>query len=74
MRFLHGTLYVVARSAGQVQSYQVLARQRDGTWNTTAAIGALPEAGGGPFIEVITTGPALAASTATNLPLGNALP
>jgi len=48
MRFLHGTLYVVARSAGQLQTYQVLAR-RDGVWTADAALGELPLAGGGPF-------------------------
>ncbi|HYG44773.1 MAG TPA: PIG-L family deacetylase, partial [Bordetella sp.] len=48
MRFLHGTLYVVARSAGQLQTYQVLARN-NGVWATAAALGELPLDGGGPF-------------------------
>lgn len=54
MRTLHGTLYVVARSAGHIQSYRVLARNHDGVWATTAAIGALPETGGGPFVDIAT--------------------
>jgi len=48
MRFLHGTLYIVARSAGRLQTYQVLAR-KNGVWGTATAIGDLPDDGGGPF-------------------------
>ena len=48
MRFLHGTLYIVARSAGRLQTYQVLAR-KNGVWATAIAIGDLPDRGGGPF-------------------------
>lgn len=59
MRSLHGTLYVVARSAGQLQSYQVLARNREGVWTTTAAIGSLPDTGGGPFIGMAANEPGL---------------
>jgi len=63
MRFLQGTLYVVARSAGQLQTYQVLAR-RDGVWAAEAALGGLPVAGGGPFGPRIPAAGALAATAA----------
>ncbi|CAM4046325.1 PIG-L family deacetylase [Bordetella tumulicola] len=55
MRLLHGTLYVVARSAGHLQTYQVMARNHEGIWATASAIGALPDAGGGPFIGMTAT-------------------
>lgn len=48
MRFLHGTLYVVARSAGQMQTYQVLARN-NGVWGAATLLEDLPPDGGGPF-------------------------
>jgi len=48
MRFVRGTLYIVARNAGRLQSYQVLARDH-GIWAPTAALGDLPADGGGPF-------------------------
>lgn len=48
MRLLHGTLYIVTRSQGRLQRYQVLAR-RNGVWATADAIGELPDHGGGPF-------------------------
>ncbi|MVW79171.1 PIG-L family deacetylase [Bordetella sp. 02P26C-1] len=59
MRLLHGTLYVVARRAGAVQSYAVLARQSDGRWHSNAAIDGLPDAGGSPFIEIAHADPAV---------------
>jgi LmbE family N-acetylglucosaminyl deacetylase len=67
MRFLHGTLYVVARRAGEVQSYAVLARQSDGHWDASAAIGGLPTAGGGPFIEMAHAGAARSATRASEI-------
>jgi len=48
MRFVHGTLYIVARAAGRLQTYQVLARS-NGVWAAAASIGDLPLNGGGPF-------------------------
>ncbi|MCD0504659.1 PIG-L family deacetylase [Bordetella petrii] len=61
MRFLHGTLYIVARGAGQLQSYQVLARN-NGVWATAAAIGDLPLNGGGPFATAAKNASVLAVS------------
>ncbi|OZI64749.1 PIG-L family deacetylase [Bordetella genomosp. 4] len=66
MRSLHGTLYVVARSAGRVQSYQVMARNREGVWATATAIGALPEAGGGPFIGMAANESGMLATSAVS--------
>lgn len=48
MRFVDGTLYLVARNAGLAQDYQVLAR-RGGKWSPATALGTLPDGGGGPF-------------------------
>lgn len=45
---VNGTLYVVARSAGGPQRYQVLSR-RNGAWGQTLTLGEMPATGGGPF-------------------------
>ena len=67
MRFLHGMLYVVARSAGHVQSYQVLARDQDGKWEAPVAVGTLPEAGGGPFMSMATSASGMGAGPAPHV-------
>jgi len=47
LRFRKDTLYVVARGAGKLQAYHVLART-NGIWNT-ASVAGVPDDGGGPF-------------------------
>ncbi|WP_144637762.1 PIG-L family deacetylase [Bordetella genomosp. 13] len=64
LRMVDGTLYVVARSSGNPQTYQVLAR-RGGVWAAATALAALPSGGGGAFGKTIptviaTTTPAIA--------------
>lgn len=51
LRFVGDTLYVVARSAGQIQSYEVLSRSK-GIWGVVARIAELPAGGGGPFGQI----------------------
>jgi len=48
MRLAQGTLYVVARAEGALQTYEVLARNQ-GVWTAVSSLGGLPLAGGGPF-------------------------
>lgn len=45
------TLYVVARTAGGPQRYQVLSRH-DGTWAGSLTLDGVPSSGGGPFATV----------------------
>jgi len=56
LRFLRDTLYVVARSAGPMQAYQVLARNR-GVWAAAVPTGDLPAGGGGPFGPAVARAP-----------------
>jgi len=69
MRFLHGTLYVVARSAGQVQTYQVLARN-NGIWSSASLLDELPLNGGGPFGLRVKNAGVLAATVVPPGPAG----
>ena len=48
MHLIDGSLYIVARSTGGPQRYQVLSR-RDGTWATALTLDGVPSSGGGPF-------------------------
>jgi len=54
MRFVDGTLYVVARGTGLLQSYRMLARRR-GVWAVATALNDLPAGGGGAFGKVVPT-------------------
>ena len=54
LRMVDGTLYVVARSSGNPQTYQVLAR-RGGVWATATSLATLPASGGGAFGKTIPT-------------------
>ena len=51
MNIIDGTLYVVARTAGGPQRYQVLSR-RDGTWAGSLTLDGVPASGGGAFAAV----------------------
>ncbi|KAG1250343.1 hypothetical protein G6F65_018774 [Rhizopus arrhizus] len=51
LNIVDGTLYVVARTAGAPQQYQVLSR-RDGLWAGTLTLDGVPSTGGGPFAAV----------------------
>ncbi len=48
LNIIDGTLYIVARTAGGPQRYQVLSR-RSGTWATAVTLDGVPSTGGGPF-------------------------
>ncbi len=48
MHLIDGTLYIVARTAGGPQRYQVLSRH-DGTWAAALTLDGVPASGGGPF-------------------------
>ncbi len=48
MHLIDGTLYIVARTAGGPQRYQVLSRH-DGAWATALTLDGVPSSGGGPF-------------------------
>lgn len=48
LSIINGTLYVVARTAGGPQRYQVLSRH-DGKWAQALTLDDLPAGGGGPF-------------------------
>ena len=51
MHLIDGTVYIVARSTGGPQRYQVLSR-RDGQWATALTLDGVPATGGGPFATV----------------------
>jgi len=48
LNIIDGTLYIVARTAGGPQRYQVLSR-RSGAWATAVTLEGVPATGGGPF-------------------------
>lgn len=51
INIIDGTLYVVARTAGGPQQYQVLSRH-DGQWAGALTLDGVPSTGGGPFATV----------------------
>lgn len=51
LNIIDGTLYVVARTTGGPQQYQVLSRH-DGTWSGRLTLDGVPASGGGPFAAV----------------------
>jgi hypothetical protein len=48
---IDGTLYIVARTAGRPQRYQVLSRL-NGSWAGSLTLDGVPAGGGGPFASV----------------------
>lgn len=48
VNIIDGTLYIVARTAGAPQRYQVLSR-RAGNWADRLTLDGVPDSGGGPF-------------------------
>ncbi|WMD21795.1 PIG-L family deacetylase [Achromobacter seleniivolatilans] len=51
INIIGNTLYVVARTAGGPQRYQVLSRH-DGAWGANLTLDGVPASGGGPFASV----------------------
>ncbi|CZZ88582.1 lipoprotein [Bordetella ansorpii] len=69
MRMVDGTLYVVARSSGNPQTYRMLAR-RGGVWGPATSLATLPAGGGGAFGKTIPTVIATTAPPVADAPQG----
>ncbi len=52
MRVMDGALYVVARNAGKLQTYQIQER-RAGTWASALTVNVPPAGGGSAFVQTI---------------------
>ncbi|MGE8632665.1 MAG: PIG-L family deacetylase, partial [Achromobacter piechaudii] len=57
LNVIDGAVYIVARSAGGPQRYQVLSR-RNGVWADRLTLDGVPGNGGGPFANMATARPA----------------